>query len=220
MKKFFYSFLCATLAVAALSSCDKDDNIDYSKYYANSIVTVKTDTKGLLLQLDDSTTIRPTNIQKSPFKNSEVRALCNISFSGDIKKGTENQAYVNWMDSVITKNAVAYVSGMKLPNDPLEVVDDWTTVVEDGYITIRFRTYFDIKTHVFNIITGANKTDPYEILLTHDAFGELNGRIGDGIMAFNLSNLPSTNGKYVTLTLKWNSFSGEKTVKFKYKSRQ
>jgi hypothetical protein len=48
----------------------------------------------------------------------------------------------------------------------------------------------------------------------------LNGRIGDGIMAFNLSNLPSTNGKYVTLTLKWNSFSGEKTVKFKYKSRQ
>ena len=220
MKRIFYTFLCATLAATALSSCDKDDNMDYSKFYANSIVTVKTDTKGLLLQLDDSTTVRPTNILKSPFKNSEVRALCNISFSGDIKKGTENQAYVNWMDSVITKNAVAYVSGMKLSNDPLEVVDDWTTVVEDGYITIRFRTYFEVKTHVFNIITGANENDPYEIVLTHNADGELTGRVGDGIMAFNLSNLPSTNGKYVTLTLKWNSFSGEKTVKFKYKSRQ
>jgi hypothetical protein len=219
MKKFFYSFLCATLAVAALSSCDKDDNIDYSKYYANSIVTVKTDTKGLLLQLDDSTTIRPTNIQKSPFKNSEVRALCNITFDGSIIRGTENKAYVNWMDSVRTKNAIAYTSGMKLANDPLEVVDDWTTVVEDGYITVRFRTYFGVKTHVFNIVTGANAKNPYEIVLTHNADGELSGNVGDGIIAFNLSSLPSTNGKYVPITLKWNSFSGEKTTTFKFKSR-
>ena len=38
--------------------------------------------------------------------------------------------------------------------------------------------------------------------------------------SFRLDRLPDTNGKTVDLTLEWNSFSGKKTAKFKYRSRQ
>ena len=102
--------------------------------------------------------------------------------------------------------------------DPVEIVKDWTTVVEDGYLTLRFRTYFgNGKKHVVNLVKGDN---PYEVVLHHNASGDTKGLIRDGLVAFRLSDLPDTQGKTVNLTLKWQSFSGVKTVKFKYKSRK
>ena len=43
----------------------------------------------------------------------------------------------------------------------------------------------------------------------------------DGIIAFDLSKLPDTNGDYVNLKVKWNSIAhrGYKTAIFKYKTR-
>lgn len=95
---------------------------------------------------------------------------------------------------------------------------DWTTVVEDGYLTLRFRTYFGgMRTHIVNLV----KTDkPYEVRLYHNAAGDFKNRVQDGLIAFRLSDLPDTGGKEVYLTLKWRSFSGEKSVKFKYRTRK
>ena len=93
----------------------------------------------------------------------------------------------------------------------------WTTVVEDGYLTLRFRTYFGNRTkHVVTLVKGAN---PYEVVLHHDAKGDVRGVVKDGLVAFRLSDLPDTHGKAVDLTLKWKSFSGVKSVTFKYTSR-
>ena len=39
-------------------------------------------------------------------------------------------------------------------------------------------------------------------------------------MAFRLDKLPDTNGKKVDMTLVWKSFSGQKSVTFKYCSRK
>ena len=57
-------------------------------------------------------------------------------------------------------------------------------------------------------------------ILYHDAKGDVRGVVKDGLVAFRLSDLPDTHGQTVDLTLKWQSFSGPKSVKFKYKSRQ
>ena len=54
----------------------------------------------------------------------------------------------------------------------------------------------------------------------HNAFGDTNGRMGDGLVAFKLDGLPDTQGKTVKLTLKWNSFSGEKSAEFDYCTRK
>ena len=40
--------------------------------------------------------------------------------------------------------------------------------------------------------------------------------VGDGLVAFKLVGLPDTNGKTVPLTLKWKSFSGDKSAVFDY----
>lgn len=58
------------------------------------------------------------------------------------------------------------------------------------------------------------------MVLHHNAAGDTRGFIRDGLVAFRLNDLPDTQGKTVDLTLKWQSFSGMKSVTFKYKSRK
>ena len=54
----------------------------------------------------------------------------------------------------------------------------------------------------------------------HNAYGDVHGIEGDGLVAFNLAKLPDTNGKTVKLKLKWKSFSGDKSAEFDYCTRK
>ena len=128
---------------------------------------------------------------------------------------------MNWVDTILTKNMAQSFgdkNNEKYGNDAIEIVKDWTTVVEDGYLTLRFRTYFGNRTkHAINLVKGDK---PYEVVLHHNAFGDTRGFVSDGLVAFSLKDLPDTQGKSVDLTLKWQSFSGMKSVKFKYTTRK
>ncbi len=217
--KFIATLLLLASTTPILQSClNDDDNNNYSMQYPSAIVTVKNETGKLVLQLDDSTKLYPSNITQPPYGDKEVRALVNYS---KINNGQANSVYVNWLDSIRTKNMAMDLgtnNDSKYGTDPLEIVNDWVTVVEDGYLTLRFRTYFGNQiTHQLNLVKGAN---PYEVVLHHNANGDKNGILKDGLIAFKLDSLPDTKGKTVDLTVKWNSFSGEKTAIFKYRSRQ
>ena len=63
----------ATISSLSLQSClDDDDN--YAMRFPNALVTVKTDAdQTVFLQLDDKTTLLPTNMTKSPYGEKEVR---------------------------------------------------------------------------------------------------------------------------------------------------
>ena len=103
----------------------------------------------------------------------------------------------------------------------MEIVDSWETVVEDGYITLRFRTISSNtgQKHRVNLV-AENPENPYEVTFHHDAEGDLYGeRMVDGLVAFRLSNLPDTQGQTVKLKLRWDSFSGPKEHEFDYCSR-
>ena len=106
--------------------------------------------------------------------------------------------------------------------DPIEIVKDWVNIAEDGYLTLRFRTRWGNNgvAHFVNLFTGVNPDDPYEVEFRHNAFGDVNGVWGDALVAFRLSDLPDTEGKTVKLTLKYKSFSGEKSIQFDYCSRK
>ncbi len=75
-------------------------------------------------------------------------------------------------------------------------------------------------THFVNLVQVPNLVDNYIVRFYHNAQKDTNGRVGDGIVAFRLNNLPDTQGKTVWLTLEWNSYRGPKTVKFKYCTRK
>ena len=133
--------------------------------------------------------------------------------------------YVNWIDSILTKPTVpdkGLQNDSVYGNDPVEIVKDWVTIAEDGYLTLRFRTRWGGNgiAHRVNLLVGVNSENLYEVEFRHDAQGDTNGIWGDGLVAFRLSDLPDTNGETVKLKLTWNSFSGEKSTEFDYCTRK
>lgn len=228
MKKYLKKSILAIGLLAGLvtlQSCDDDDDhyYYYPAYYPNALVTVCPSADGTFtMQLDDSTTLTPANMQQSPFGNKEVRALVNC-YQVDGTAKDENKVNIVWMDSIRTKLPVqttgsddAKVYG----NDPIEVVKDWVTVAEDGYLTLRFRTRWGgNRVHYINLVTGTNPNDPYDLVLRQNAQGDTNGQMGDALIAFNLNDLKRVNGDKVKLTLHWNSFSGEKSTTFDLRLR-
>jgi hypothetical protein len=213
------------MAMTSLQSCldDNDDN-KVNLTYPNAIVTLKTNPEDntFFLQLDDKTKVIPTNIKKSPYDKKELRALANLEYSEESKEAGIKYAYVNWLDTITTKTMSADLGQEKniadYHTDPLEIVNDWLTLVEDGYLNLRFRTYFGGgRPHVLRLVKTA---DPYEVTIYHDAKGDTWGQIRDGVIAFRLNDLPDTKGDTVALKVNWKSFSGNKNTTFKYCTRK
>lgn len=213
------------LAIPALQSCDNDDDYIYTGIYPNAMVTVKkTSAGGVFLQLDDNTTLYPVNMKKSPYTLDEVRAFASIRLTDDDSNGYTKAAYVQYLDSVLTKFTVPTLGDddeATYGEDPIDIVRDWTTVVEDGFITLRIRAPWGYtnKPHYINLVRGVNADNPYEVELRHDANGDTQGPRRDAIVAFNLKDLPDTNGETVKLKVKWMSPAGMKTLEFDYHSR-
>ncbi len=224
MKKFKFLFLatCILATASAMQSCSDFDNDDNRVLLVPSaVVTVKPQNNGesFIMQLDKNTILQPTNIKTSPFGKKEVRALVN--YSETVAGDSENirNVNINWIDSIRTKNPVPDLgeeNNEKYGNDPIEIVKDWLTVAEDGYLTLRFRTLWGYGTtkHNINLLTNGNPDNPYELELRHDANGDLGGEMGDALIAFNLKDLSISDMNDIKIKIKWKSFSGEKSAEF------
>lgn len=220
--------LIAMVVVGALSlqSCLNDDDNFYYQRIPNALVTVKADADNtLFLQLDDETTLLPTNLSASPFGDKEVRALVNYKEVENPNDKYSKAVHINWIDSILTK-PIAPDLGEKNDSvygtDPVEIVNDWVTIAEDGYLTLRFRTVWGDwnKKHFVNLLLSQNPENPYEVEFRHNAYGDRYGETQDALVAFKLDDLPDTEGKTVKLKLKWESFSGEKSAEFDYCTRK
>jgi hypothetical protein len=207
-------------------SCLDDDDSNWSLRYPNALVTVKpVNGNSFYLQLDDSTTLSPTNMTSSPFGNKEVRALVNYSEVDKSVEGYDQAVYINWIDSILTKQIAPDLGSENdeiYGTDAVEMINDWVTIAEDGYLTLRFRTIFgdQNKVHFVNLLASTDPANPYEVEFRHNAYGDVYGKQVDGLVAFNLNSLPDTEGKTVKLKLKWKSFSGDKSAEFNYCTRK
>lgn len=220
----------AMIAVCALGfqSClDDDDEVSWGRVLPNALVTVKPlDDGSFYLQLDDSTTLLPVNLTSSPFGAKEVRALTNFEETDDPSGLYDKAVSINWIDSLLTKSMAADLGEAAndsiYGSDPVEIVNDWVTIAEDGYLTLRFRTVWGNtgQAHFVNLLSTGNPEDPYEVEFRHNAYGDVSGRLSDGLVAFRLDSLPDTNGQTVKLTLRWKSFEGDKSAQFNYCTRK
>ena len=207
-------------------SCLDDDDYNYGYLTPNALVTVKpVSDNSFFLQLDDTTTLLPVNIASSPYGNKEVRALVNCREVNEPAEGYSEAVYVNWIDSILTKQ-IAPDLGVENDSvygtDPVDMIRDWVTIAEDGYLTLRFRTNWGDrnKAHFVNLLASQDPANPYEVEFRHNAYGDVYGVEGDGLVAFNLGSLPDTEGKTVKLKLKWKSPVGDKSVEFDYCTRK
>lgn len=217
--------IVGVVVLMMLPSCTNDDDSP-ELLRPTALVTVCPNADGsFIMQLDNATQLVPTNLKTSPFGTKEVRALVNYTETNVSPQDKKvRNVEVNWLDSIRTKLPVETLGKqdeVKYGNDPIEIVQDWVTVAEDGYLTLRIRTLWGSPhaTHILNLVTGTNPEDHYELELRHDAKGDKNGRWGDALIAFNLNKLPRGDAGIAKIKLKWKSFTGDKSAKFEIKMR-
>lgn len=214
-------------ALFMLPACSDNDDNSLNTLRPTALVTVCPNTDGtFMMQLDNTTQLIPTNLSTSPFGKKEVRALVNYTEATDINYDEHiRKVHVNWMDSIRTKMPVATAgeeNDLLYGNDPIEIVNDWVTIAEDGYLTMRIRTLWGSPgaRHYINLVSGTNPDNPFEFVLRHNAQGDTYGEWGDALIAFNLNKLEvSAWEEPLSITLKWQSFSGEKSADFKLQLR-
>ncbi len=207
-----------TLAVATMSlqSCLSDNAGDVPRLYANAVVTVKHMGKThSFFQLDAKTTLYPVNVNSILYNGKEVRALINYTKVDSSAHGFSKAVVVNGIDSIRTKDIVQLAPGQRietLGNDPIEIVDDWVTISEDGYLTLRVRAIWGNlgHKHRLNLVAGINPNNPHEVELRHDAGGDRRGVPLDALIAFRLYKyFPVEGAKDYKLTVKWKGFNGK-----------
>ena len=84
--------------------------------------------------------------------------------------------------------------------DPMDIVPDWMTTLEDGFLTLHYQIPTSgEKKHTFALYRSLfNYNDYY---LVHNADGDTKGSVTDGIVCFDVAAiLPKTEGKTVELS--------------------
>ena len=221
--KCLLSLVVVLVLATAFVACDNDDDDSWRMRYPNALVTVKTDGNVCYFQLDDNTTLLPANITQPMYDGKEVRALVNYKELPDVDERYGKKVQVYWVDSILTKKPVVTegseeADANKYGDDNVDVINDWVTIAEDGYLTLRFRALWGgLNPHRINLVTGVNPNDPYEVELRHDSNGDAKNYVADALVAFRLKDvLPDTKGKVVKLTLKCKTSTGNKTYTFDY----
>ena len=225
--------MVVALTAVSLQSCDDDDD-DYYPAFNLATVTLKApkvDGGKWFMQLDDSTTLEATNIASHPYDNRELRAYIRYNDIKDMTSAPASTSVIQKMysvnvltiDTILTKKMDPMVENTaeEYGSDPVEVVNSWETVAEDGYMNIRFRTRFGYNgKHRMTLVHRPDAEDPYTVEFLHDANGDTNGQVADGMVAFRLDDSFNEGNDPIEITLKWKSYSGEKSAKFKYTPRK
>ncbi len=218
MNKTKICILGLLAAVFGFQSCL--DTNDEPSDTLNALVTVKTGEDGkTFLQLDEKTTLFPENVTGKLFDGKEVRALTNYVELDKETPGFSKTVKVNFIDSIRTKDMDVVTPDKPLDsygNDPLEIMNDWVTIAEDGYLTLRIRTNWSAPTkpHYLYLVGDVDSENPFVVELRHDAKGDTYGPLADGLIAFRLSHLPEDAPADQKLTVRWNSPSGMKKADF------
>ena len=214
---------------AMLVSCSMEDAFPGGDYYSgqfasdfvgtfNAIATIKkTPSDTVFFQLNDSTTVYPSNYQNAYTRMERIIGCVHVS---DQPTGSfKYTCWVDWAESLEEGTVSSSAKG----EDPIDVLDDWMTAVEDGYLTIHYDAMWGSSAtiHNFSIVTGSNPANPYELLLKHNANGDAMDQRGDGLVYFDINSLPDTGGQYIQLTLKWKNLEGSASERqFKFKTRE
>ena len=213
--------LSASCAMESMYDIENKDSFapDASAEYTAILTVKKTPGDTVYFQLNDSTTIYASNYQNK-YSRME-RVVCGITVTNSPVGRFKYMGYINWIETLDEGDVTSDSSAPGA--DGLDLLDDWMTGVEDGYLTLHYSTWWGTSPvrHDFHLVTGTNPDDPYEVLLRQDANGDRKDEEGDSLICFDINSLPDTGGQYKTLTLKWTGSGGAASEKkFRFKTRK
>lgn len=225
--------MALTAAAFTLQSClDDDDDNDYICIHPiayGEVVTLKPDTvdsSNWWIQLTDSIVVTCSNIKEFPLKEKkEQRAYIYFNYDSDPSSLTADikSITVRGIDTILTKPLAPALESQEANdkaygNDPVEIVkSDIETSAEDGYMNIRFRaTWLPGSTHRVNLVRVADEEGLATFYFHHDSNGQTSGNLGDGMVAFYLDLEKDLDRTPREIKIKWKSYTGEKSAKFRY----
>lgn len=130
-------------------------------------------------------------------------------YGGGLPDFCTESIFLHWASAL----EVGTVSRMPVSapgGDPMEIVTDWITSLEDDFLTVHYsvRTSGSVK-HSFTLSPG---TQAGEYFLRHDAHGDRGGELTEGIICFPVTALlPETCGESVTLSLDYLNLQNTRT---------
>lgn len=193
-----------------------------------AVVTVKEASGSCYFQLDDNTILQARNMTGNPFDTQTRAMLLYVDYgkSSDISTpGMEVRSIdVAGIEKILTKDPVESV-GMDDPekygSDPIDIYNSWLTVVEDGYVTIHFRSLWGMtgKTHTLNLVKNTDPEDPYLFYLRQNYNGDVpTGVYRDGVVAFDINDIIADHDKTYNITIRHIGIDGTvRDAEFSYK---
>lgn len=215
--QFLASFAAAMLMAipTIFASCDNDDSDDAPTRVYNALVTVCSTKNGTMLVVNDTLTVNPVNVTSALYEKSEVRALISMANVSPNDKLVDGQSVrLLTIDTIRTKPSTLWTETLdkQLGNAPVVIMNDWMTVAEDGYLTLRFTIMTGTKNaaHSFHLLKGRDPEKPYELELRHTDRGDYGSRYVEGVVAFDIKDiLPVGTDKKVQLAVHYKDFAGK-----------
>ncbi len=230
MERNILHFLSVLSVLLSLFSCSKAMDIDPkadSSYTSSegpfddraslAIGTVREQAGVRYIQLDPKSAayvINPSEIQVIP-SGTRVFLEYRRVLSSETPAFCTEAILVEWT-SPLDMGEIRY-DMMARESDPVSIKTDWITSVEDGFLTLHYAFPSKGKaSHRFSLYPGGTK---YDFRLLHEANGDVEGDLTDGIICFPIGEqLFESDGKitfsvtYIDLNRK------EKTLTLDYRS--
>lgn len=197
------------------TACDNDDCDDLPTRVYNALVTVCSSQEGTTLVINDTLTVKAANVTSALYDKSEVRALISMASTSPGNKIVDGQSVrLLSIDTIRTKPSTLWTEALdkQLGNAPVIIKDDWMTIGEDGYLTLRFNIMTGTKNvaHSLHLLKGRNPENPYDLELRHTDRGNSGSRYVEGLIAFDIKDiLPNGTDKKVQLTVHYKDFTGK-----------
>ena len=135
-----------------------------------------------------------------------------VEWASPIEKGGLSMVNFEENFSAAAINSATY-------SDPMDIVTDWMTCLEDGFLTLHYMIPTSgEKKHEFSLYRSLYDYNQYYLI--HQADGDTKGSVKDGIVCFDVSNaLSKTEGKTVELSFVYIDLNHtEKRLTFEYRS--
>lgn len=211
--------------VLLFNSCLDDDGAYSLGDFRMEIATVESlESSQHYFRLDDGTTLWPAaGYYLGHNLDDGQRTWLNYTLLSDKKDGFDHYIKVNGADPILTKK-IAEDKGEEnnavYGTDPVGIDENYIWI-GNGYLNIIFSfNYGGTKTHFINLLPAGDEENAYQVEFRHNAYNDPQQTAVSGIVCFDLSDLPDTGGETVKLTVKVNTFSGEKTYELDYNSNR
>lgn len=106
--------------------------------------------------------------------------------------------------------------------DPLDInLSSAYTCVEDGYLTIKYLTWWGETPLHHDFYLSRDPKQPYALTLVQDSHGDGKDNCTEGLVCFDINSLPDTEGQTLTISLQWTKLDGTLgTAYFGFKTRE